>query len=293
MKSETACNVPLQLGTIELMNFPASPRGGLLVGLVIILTGQLTARAVAAVGSLRVATSSENNLGWVVLIAVMAAGIGGLVFYFDRERANKIEAFANSLGVPFRRTPRKSDEELPIGCSLEQKGCNHVIENVLEAIRTDELVLTMFDFKYTTDRNPLDYLDTHDSSQTYNQTISRIQSPLLKLPYFNLFPETIFKKVGKMFGGSDINFPEAPEFSDRYILRGGNEAALRTIFTPALRGFLEPLGHLTIEGADDVLFVYRWPRRTKGENYAALIEENRRLLALFLEGQRSIAAARG
>ena len=275
------------------MKFSASPRGAFLVGLVIILTGQLTARAVAAVGSLHVATSSQNNVGWVVLIAIVAAGIGGLVYYFDRERANKIEAFANSLGVPFRRTPRKSDEALPIGCSLEQKGCNHVIENVLEAIRTEELVLTIFDFKYTTDRNPLDYLDTHDSSQTYNQTISRIQSPLLKLPYFNLFPETIFASLGKLFGGSDINFPEAPGFSSQYILRGGDEAALRTIFTPALREFLAPLQHLTIEGADNVLFVYRWQRRTKGENFAALIEENKRLLALFLEGQGALRPAKG
>jgi hypothetical protein len=228
------------------------------------------------------------NTSLIVLIGAMAAGIAGLVFYLDRERVNKIEAFANSVGVPFRRTPSKSDAQLPIGCSLEQKGCNHVIANVLEAVRTDELLLTMFDFKYTTDRKPLDYLDSHDSSRTYNQTISRIQSPLLKLPYFNLFPETIFKKVGKMFGGSDINFPEAPEFSDGYVLRGGNEAALRTIFTPALRGFLEPLEHLTIEGADDVLFVYRWQRRTNPGELAAAIEENRRLLALFLEGQLAI-----
>jgi hypothetical protein len=277
--------VSIGLKTIELMNFSGSVRGAFVVGLIIVLTGQFSP-AFGVDETLGVATSSDNNIALIMLIAVVAAGIGGLVFYFDRERVNKIEAFANSLGVPFRRTPSKSDAQLPIGCSLEQKGCNHVIENVLEAVRTDELALTMFDYKYTTDSNPLDYLNTHDSSQTYNQTISRIQSPLLKLPYFNLFPETIFKKVGKMFGGSDINFPEAPEFSDRYILRGGNETALRTIFTPALRGFLEPLEHLTIEGADDVLFVYRWQRRT--DDMPAVIEENKRLLALFLEGQLAI-----
>ena len=238
--------------------------------------------------SLTIAAGSSDYSVWYIVVAVLVVGGAGLAFYFDRERSKKIEAFARSLGVPFRRQPRKSDEHLPIGCSLEQKGTDHVITNVLEAVRTEELVLTLFDYKYSTERNPLDLLDDEDSSQVYKQTIARIQSPLLKLPYFNLFPETIFKKMGKLFGGADINFPDAPEFSDQYILRGGNETALRAIFTPALREFLKGLQHLTIEGADDVLFVYRWQRRTKAELLAAAIEENKRLLALFLKGQLSV-----
>ena len=240
------------------------------------------------VGSLTIAASSDSYSGWILLAAVVVAGMGGLAFFFDRERANKVEAFARSLGVPFRRNPTQADEHLPIGCSLEQKGTNHTITNVLEAVRSEELALVLFDYKYTTDSNPLDLLDDDDSSQTYNQTVARIQSPLLKLPSFNLFPETILKKVGKLFGGSDINFPDTPDFSDQYILRGGNEGALRSVFTPALREFLKGLQHLTIEGADDVLFVYRWQRRTKPDQLAALIEENKRLLALFLEGQLAI-----
>ena len=270
------------------MNVSPSARVALSAGLLIGLARHLSATALGVVENLRVATSSNNSVGWVVLAGVVALGIGGLVCLFDNQRTNEIEAFARSLGVPFRRTPKKSDEALPIGCSLEQKGCDHAIANVLEAVRSEELILTLFDYKYTSDSNPLDYLGSHSHPPTYTQTISRIQSPLLKLPFFNLFPETIFASVGKLFGGSDVNFPEAPGFSDQYILRGGDEAALRTIFTPALRDFLEPLQHLTIEGADDVLFVYRWTRRTKAEDFAALIEENKRLLALFLEGQQTI-----
>jgi hypothetical protein len=275
------------------MNFSPSARGALVVGLVIVLTGQGSAGALAAADTLKIATSSNNNSAWIAIIGILAVGLGGFVFYRDRSRIDSMEAFARSLGVPFRRTPTRLDEHLPIGCSLEQKGCDHEIANVLEAVRTEELVLVLFDYKYTTDRNPLDYLSARDSTQTYNQTIARIQSPLLKLPYFNLFPETIFASVGELFRGSDINFPEAPGFSDQYILRGGNEAALRTLFTPALRQFLEPLQHLTIEGADDVLFVYRWPRRTSAADLPAVIEENKRLFALFLEGQRSTQRASG
>lgn len=207
-----------------------------------------------------------------------------------------MEAYARSLGVPFRREPTTLDERLPVGCSLEQTGSNHLIANVLEAVRMEDLVLILFDYKYTADTSAFaaaaDLLSSRSSpSQIYEQTIARIQSPLLKLPSFNLFPEHIFNKIGKLFGGSDINFPEAPQFSDQYILRGENEAALRAIFTPALREFLQPLDHLTIEGADDVLFVYRWQRRSN--DVAALIEENKRLVALFLEGQQQSIRSEG
>ncbi|HEX8077423.1 MAG TPA: hypothetical protein VF511_06375, partial [Chthoniobacterales bacterium] len=125
------------------MNFSGSRRGAFFVGLVIVLTGPISASALGVVES-RVATSSENNSGWLLLGAVVAAGIGGLVYYFDQQRSDKIGSVAASLGVPFRRKPRGSDEHLPIGCSLEHKGCDHVIANVLEAVRTDELVLTLF-----------------------------------------------------------------------------------------------------------------------------------------------------
>ena len=71
-------------------------------------------------------------------------------------------------------------------------------------------------------------------------------------------------------------------------MRGGDECALRAIFTPELRQFIERLDNLTIEGADDVLFVYRWMRQIKPENLAAAIEENKQLFALFLAGQQTV-----
>ncbi|MFL6588692.1 MAG: hypothetical protein ACJ8M4_00820 [Chthoniobacterales bacterium] len=276
------------------MNFPGSTRLALLVGLVIALTGHLSASNLTCAGRLRIAASSSLDPILLTAIVILGVGFAGFLLYKDSVRTANMETYARSLGVPFRRSPTTSDEHLPIGCSLEQTGYDHIIANVLEAVRTEDLVLTLFDYKYTPDSNALvfaaDLLASRISTtQTYEQTIARIQSPLLKLPSFNLVPETIFKTVGKMFGGSDIDFPEAPGFNDQYILRGGNEAALRAIFTPALRRFLQPLQHLTIEGADDVLFVYRWQRRSK--DVGPLVEENKRILALFLEGQLSIRPA--
>jgi len=64
---------------------------------------------------------------------------------------------------------------------------------------------------------------------------------------------------------------------------------MRAIFSPVLRQALEPLQHLTVEGAADLLFVFRTEHRTEPEELSASIEEDKRILALFVEAQRSRA----
>ena len=226
----------------------------------------------------------SSNFNWPLLFfgLVFGGGICAIVSYRDRERLRKIEEQARSLGWTFRRQPTSADNNLPVGCYLAETGRDPAVSNVLEVARTDELNFILFDFKYT--------VGYGKSQRTSHQTIARVRSPLLKLPSFLLFPETIFSKIAKVFGQTDVNFPDSPEFSDRYILRGQDEAALHAIFSPALRQALEPLEHLTIEGADDVLFIFRVERRIKAEELVARIEEDKKILALFFEAQQQSAA---
>ncbi len=224
---------------------------------------------------------ASYTINWPLLFfgLLFGGGIYAIVGYLDRERLRKIEEQARSLGWTFRRQPTRADNDLPIGCYLAETGRDPAVSNVLEVARTDDLNFVLFDYKYT--------VSYGRSEHSPHQTIARIKSPLLKLPSFLLFPETIFSTMAKMFGQTDVNFPDSPEFSDRYILRGQDEAALRAIFSPALRKALEPLEHLTIEGADDVLFIFRVERRIKAEDYVSRIEEDKRILRLFLEAQQA------
>ena len=216
---------------------------------------------------------------------IVALAVGGILTliskYFEQGRTKKIEELARSRGFTFRPVPTAADNDLPIGCYLAETGRNPAVSNVLEVSRTDELHFVLFEYEYT--------VGYGRSRRTVHQTIARIQSPVLKLPSFLLFPETIFSKIAVVFGQTDVNFPDSPEFSDRYILRGLGEAALRAIFSPALRNALAPLDHLTIEGADDVLFIFRMGRRAKPEDLVARIEEDKKILALFFEAQQANA----
>jgi hypothetical protein len=150
---------------------------------------------------------------------------------------------------------------------------------VLEAARTDELSLTLFDYQYT--------IGHGKSSNTVYQTITRMESGLFNLPAFVLFPESFLAKMGKLLGRADINFPESPEFSRKYILRGDDEAAIRALFTPALRQAIESQERLTIEGVGPLLFIFRKGQRAKPEQIAARLEQDKRIAALFFEAERA------
>jgi hypothetical protein len=249
------------------------------VALVFISAGNVFARSASGHS-----TSSSLSGGAIVMlivgILVLGAALVGFMAYLDRRRAQAIQAAAAKLGLTYRRKPTDADQALINGCHIANTGHGHITSNVLEAAETNELRMTLFDHIYT--------IGYGKSAQSYNQTVTRMQSPLLNLPSFVLFPETFFSKVGKLFGGADINFPEAPQFSKKYILRGSDEMAIRSVFTPAVLQFFERQERpLTVDSVGDTLFTHRAARRAKPEELASYITEGKQILALFFEAQRS------
>jgi hypothetical protein len=149
----------------------------------------------------------------------------------------------------------------------------------VEAANAAELKITMFEYAYT--------IGYGRSSQRFNQTVTRMQASVLHLPAFTLYPETIFSKLGKLFGGADVNFPQAPAFSKKYILRGPDEAAIRVLFTPTVLQFFDQRQALTVDAAGDTLFVHRANRRIKPEELESQLAEAKNVLALFFDAQNS------
>lgn len=201
------------------------------------------------------------------------------MMYFERRRSEKIQAIASKLGLTFRRKPTDADKNLIAGCSIGNAGHSRAVTNVLEAAQSAELKITLFEYAYT--------IGYGKSAQRYNQTVTRMQTSVLNLPAFALYPETIFSKIGKLFGGADINFPEAPVFSKKYILRGPDEAAIRALFTPTVLQFFEQRQALTVDAGGDTLFLHRSNRRVKPDELEAHIAEARNVLALFFEAQNA------
>lgn len=258
------------------MKQPLSSRLSALAAVLFVLSAQ-----VALAASRRSRSSSSDTPEWwviLILILVMGGAIIGGVIYLERRRSKKMEEIARSLGLTFRRKASDADNALPAGCHVAQIGHGRIVSNVLEAARSQDLSLTLFDYQYT--------IGHGKSANRIYQTITRMESGLFRLPAFVLFPENFLAKMGKMFGSADINFPDSPDFSRKYILRGEDEAAIRALFTPALRQTLAGQDRLTVEGAGTLLFIFQKGRSAKPEQIAARLEQDKRIAALFFEGQR-------
>lgn len=224
-------------------------------------------------------SSAGVTCGIYIALAVFFGGLIALLLYAEKRRSNKIQANAIRLGFTFRRKATDADRSLIAGCQIANAGHSHNTSNVIEVAQSDELQMTLFDYGYT--------IGYGKSSQRYQQTVTRMKSAVLNLPSFILFPETFFSKIGKLFGGADINFSEAPQFSKNYILRGADEAAIRAFFTPALLQFFENQAPFTVDAAGDTVFVYRTAQRAKPEQLEAYIAAGKQVLAQFFEAQKS------
>jgi len=76
------------------------------------------------------------------------------------------------------------------------------------------------------------------------------------IPDFALEPEGLWSAFSELIHGKDIDFGDQPGFSRKYYLRGPDEAAIRDLFTPELRSFLEGREIMHIECYHNKLMLF-------------------------------------
>jgi len=91
----------------------------------------------------------------------------------------------------------------------------------------------------------------------YSQTVALFHVPGLDLPKFSLLPESLHHKVMTAFGAPDIDFPDSPRFSRRFLLRSDDEESIRTLFTQVVRRWLENHRGRIVQGLANELVYYQ------------------------------------
>lgn len=115
----------------------------------------------------------------------------------------------------------------------------------------------------------------------YPVTAALFVVPGLDLPRFTARPEPLHHKIGLGMGGQDIDFPDAPRFSRIYLVTGDDEAAVREMFGPSARGFLESHPGRVLMGLANEVVYFRPPRLRRFLAFRA--RTVRRLLSEGLE----------
>src|SRR5262245_40812954 len=196
----------------------------------------------------------ENLLPFLIIGGVIVLVI--VLIYWnwlqEKKRREALQALAGELGFEFFP---QGDRDLQASLSsfhLLQQGHSKRLYNLMRGSAND-LEVQIFDYTYVTGGGK--------NSHTWHQTVICFELPQDCLPHFSLRPESVWHKIGSWFGYQDINFESHPTFSNKYLLRGSDEDAIRTLFTDDVLEWFEETNNLSGEGSGDQLLVYRQAHR--------------------------------
>jgi hypothetical protein len=162
----------------------------------------------------------------------------------------------------------------PVGfkVNLFTLGHDSQARNVMKG-EIDGLTVSLFDYTYVT--------GSGKSRREHRQTVVGLSLPTSSLPPFLLKPENVFYRIASALGWHDIDFPEAPNFSKHFLLRGAQEHAIRAAFNPGVLDFFERHPGLSAEGCGSQLVYYRAGRLQPPANIRGFIRQGCELAKLL------------
>jgi hypothetical protein len=184
-------------------------------------------------------------------VLISAAGVLflGLLFfllyhYYEKKRSEEMKEFALQQGYTFTMEPEIDDGLKRF--KLGRKGHSHKLMNLISRSKRGEKVM-VFDYQF---------IIGYGKNQRFcRQTVIRLTAP--NIPVFILTRERFINKMAEKLGFQDIDFEEDKTFSETFVLKGENEAAIRKQFTSAVRQEALADNTITIECNGDELLFYR------------------------------------
>jgi hypothetical protein len=210
---------------------------------------------------LRLLSNPLVMIGIFVLLAIVATLLASAA---AKRRTEALGRVAETLG--FNLTTQASVGSVPgfTALPLASRGKSQAVHNLLTG-RIDGHDLRVFDFKYVT--------GSGKHRQTHRQSVVGVTLPAARLPPFTLQPESIWNKIGALFGSRDINFENHPEFSRRYHLRADMEEAVRAVFQDPVLHHFETMDGVSLEANGNTFILYRQDRVLEPERLGDALHE--------------------
>jgi hypothetical protein len=220
----------------------------------------------------------ESYLSLIVIAVVIL--VVYLAVRVEKRRREQMRRQAALLGFSFEEQ-RALDAEPYRRLPVFGRGRRQRIRNVLRRSSGREETF-VFDFSFSQ--------GSGKSSNRYWLTIVLQRFSGLSLPRFELRPEVIVYKVASWLGLQDVDFPDDPEFSSKYLLRGEDEKRIREIFSVPVRLQLRERTGWSVEAEDEWLAVYQGMRRIKAHEIGKFISEAEQVSKAIAESYRSKTA---
>lgn len=214
---------------------------------------------------MRLLAALQSDISGYLFLFVLVA-ILGIVFYYQKWRRDQLRRVAEEMGFTFDARAEQVGLEgwqgLPL--LLRASKVSNALWGQWNGVETILLDCKVGRGKYA-----------------YRQTLACFRLAGAAFPAFELKPETLMQKLGSALGYQDIDFEAYPEFSQTYVLRGLEEAALRRLFSAAVLRFFEHERGWWVEGTADWLTVYRERRRVGPGKIRSFAEETWKVSQVF------------
>ncbi len=215
-------------------------------------------------------TKDPTFVIWIVggILAVVGAGVY-LAWRYEKQRTAALSDVALRMGFRFAE---RDDSVLVPGFPLFERGRGRKAKNVMMGTSGGRAV-TLFDYWYTTGGGK--------SSQTHSMSVALYEG-FSGLPPFDMAPENFLTRIANAFGWQDIDFDANPEFSNAYLLRSPEEAAVRAAFRSDVLSFFAAARDWSVHAHGGRLAVMRaLERRCKPEDVQVFLDDCGKVAGVF------------
>lgn len=125
------------------------------------------------------------------------------------------------------------------------------------------------------------YDQTPDTASADSQLSAILIKPPADVPVFILEREGFFEKVTDLAYRTDIDFDAFPVFSDKFVLKGPDEVAIRSFFHPGIIRKVEAYPNFHMESNGEAILLYRFDKSEDDKSISELIRFGK-VLALMV-----------
>ncbi len=213
---------------------------------------------------------------FLIIIGVAALAVISIigVVILDKRRTESLQTAAEEMGLVFQPQGDAALQGHLAGFQLFNQGRGRKLRNLVIG-DAGEIVIAIFDYQYT--------VGGGKNSQTWRQTVASLQSAALQLPAFTMRPESLFDRLGAVFGSQDIDIETDPVFSRMFVLKSDHENQVRKLFDESLLDFFKRKQGISVEATTGQLIMYYSAKRVKPHLLKSFLQEAYEVYGLLVD----------
>jgi hypothetical protein len=220
-------------------------------------------------------------MNWLPFAIFALVGGGVLVSFLvsrhlENKRRERVTVLAKELGLELNWVLPDEDRTIFEQFKVVQKGRNQ--KTSLSLVADDGTTrINLFDYSFVT--------GSGKSQQTHHWVISLCRDESLLAPAMQLKPATFFSRIGTLIGFQDIDIPDAPEFSNAFVIQGTDADGIREFLNASRRLALLRNPKQTYALINRHVLVVRERKKLDAPNIKPLLTESLALVQALSDAQ--------